>query len=217
MVADAATLGRLRPAVAWVLLASLAIGMAAVAAINDRAAPYRAGLLALSPEVLRVRAAQILDRAGRSGDTRDWAAGFEFDPDVAAFLRRDGSAGQWRRAERGRPGLIRFWYRERDWWVIPWSMTHLPSSVDPPPTEAGAIVQLDRDGTLQRLTTTAAPGTDVPPFLPSIWFPLTLDPNAFYFTSSMIVTALLLGLGWCALYTTLGGKPLGGWTERPSV
>ena len=44
-----------------------------------------------------------------------------------------------------------------------------------------------------------------------------LDPNAFYFTSSVIVTALLLGLGWCALYTTLGGKPLGGWRESPSV
>ena len=57
MVADAATPGRLRPAVAWALLASLAIGMAAVGAINDRAAPYRAGLLELSPEVLRVRAA----------------------------------------------------------------------------------------------------------------------------------------------------------------
>lgn len=54
-------------------------------------------------------------------------------------------------------------------------------------------------------------------FLSSIWFPLTLDPNAFYLTSSVIVTALLLGVGWCALYTTLGGQPLGGWTESPSV
>ena len=43
-------------------------------------------------------------------------------------------------------------------------------------------------------------------FLSSIWFPLTLDPNAFYITSSVMVTALLLGLGWCALYTTPRGK-----------
>ena len=50
-----------------------------------------------------------------------------------------------------------------------------------------------------------------------IWFPLTLDPNAFYITSSVIVTVLVLGLAWCALYTTLGGKPLGGWTESPSL
>ena len=163
MVADAATVGRLRPAVAWALLASLAIGMAAVGAINDRAAPYRAGLLELSPEVLRVRAAQILDRVERSSATRDWAAGFEFDVDVAAFLRRDGSAGQWRRVETGRPGLIRFWYRESGWWVIPWSMTHLPTSADPPPTEAGSIVLLDREGDLQRLTTSVSPGTDLPP------------------------------------------------------
>jgi hypothetical protein len=54
-------------------------------------------------------------------------------------------------------------------------------------------------------------------FLSSIWFPLTLDPNAFYITSSVIVAALMLGLGWCALYTSLGGKPLGGWTDSPSV
>jgi protein kinase-like protein len=163
MVADAATQGRLRPASAWALLVSLAIGIAAVGAINGRAAPYRAGLLELSPEVLRVRAAQIVERAGRSRAARDWAAGFEFDPDVAAFLRRDGSAGHWRRAESGRPGLIRFWYRESEWWVIPWSMTHLPTSLDPPPTEAGALVLLDRGGNLQRLTTIVAPGADLPP------------------------------------------------------
>jgi hypothetical protein len=54
-------------------------------------------------------------------------------------------------------------------------------------------------------------------FLSSIWFPLTLDPDAFYVTSSAIVIALLLGVGWWALYTTLAGKPLGGWTESPSV
>jgi len=54
-------------------------------------------------------------------------------------------------------------------------------------------------------------------FLSSIWFPLTLDPNAFSITSSVIVTALLLGLAWCALYTSLAGKPLGGWTESPSL
>src|SRR5687767_13546044 len=99
MVSCAAPLGRLHPAVASALLASRAIGLAAVGAINDRVAPYRAGPLELWPEVLRVRPAQILGRAGRSSTARDWAAGFEFDPDVAAFLRRDGSAGQWRRAE----------------------------------------------------------------------------------------------------------------------
>jgi hypothetical protein len=54
-------------------------------------------------------------------------------------------------------------------------------------------------------------------FLSSIWFPLTLVPNAFYMPSSLIVAVLLLALGWCALYTSLGGKPLGGWTASPSL
>ena len=38
-----------------------------------------------------------------------------------------------------------------------------------------------------------------------------------HITSSVIGIALLVGLAWCALYTTLGGKPLGGWTESPSL
>jgi hypothetical protein len=54
-------------------------------------------------------------------------------------------------------------------------------------------------------------------YLSLIWFPVTLDPNAFYMPSSLIVAVLLLGLAWCALYTSLGGRPLGGWTESPSV
>ena len=54
-------------------------------------------------------------------------------------------------------------------------------------------------------------------FLSMTWFPLTLDLNAFYFASSLIPTVLLLTLAWCALYITLGGKPLGGWTERGAI
>ena len=54
-------------------------------------------------------------------------------------------------------------------------------------------------------------------FLSMTWFPLTLDLNAFYFASSLIPTVLLLTLAWCALHITLGGKPLGGWTERRAI
>ena len=54
-------------------------------------------------------------------------------------------------------------------------------------------------------------------FLSATCFPLTLDLNAFYFASSLIPIVLLLGLAWVALYITLGGKPLGGWTERGSM
>src|SRR4029450_10286306 len=80
-----------------------------------------------------------------------------------AFLRRDGSRTAWRGSESGRFGLIQYWYRESEWWVMPWSMTYLPTSVDPPATEAGAIVQLDRAGNLQRLIRIVPPGTDMPP------------------------------------------------------
>jgi hypothetical protein len=54
-------------------------------------------------------------------------------------------------------------------------------------------------------------------FLSMTWFPLTLDLNAFYFVSSLIPVVLLLTLAWCALYITLAGKPLGGWTARGAM
>jgi hypothetical protein len=37
------------------------------------------------------------------------------------------------------------------------------------------------------------------------------------FASSLIPVVLLLTLAWCALYITLAGKPLGGWTEREAI
>ena len=87
MVADAATVGSLRPAVAWALFAALVIGLGAVAAINDRAAVLRPALLQLSPDVLRVRARQILERAGWTAEPLDRVGGFEFDLDVSSHLR----------------------------------------------------------------------------------------------------------------------------------
>ncbi len=115
----------MRPAVAWALFAALVIGLVAVAAINDRVAIHRPALLELSPEVLRARARQILERAGWTVEPLDRVGGFEFDLDVSAHLASDPSPDQWRRAERGRPGLLRFWYRESDAWLTPWSLRPL--------------------------------------------------------------------------------------------
>jgi hypothetical protein len=35
--------------------------------------------------------------------------------------------------------------------------------------------------------------------------------------SSLTAIVLLLSVAWCAFYTSLAGKPLGGWTESPSI
>jgi len=162
MVADAGAVGMLRPAVAWGLLASLAIGLATIAAINDRAAIHRPALVKLSPEVLRARARQILERTGWTTEPLDRVAGFEFDIDASAHLDRDPSADQWRRAESGRPGLLRFWYRESDAWLIPWwTYRWWPTPGDPPPSQPGATVVLDRAGSLERLTIVVRPGSEV--------------------------------------------------------
>ena len=48
-----------------------------------------------------------------------------------------------------------------------------------------------------------------------IWFPLTLDLNAFYVAASFVSMSALVGLVCFGLYTSLGGKPLAGWTENP--
>ena len=113
--------------------AALVIGLGTVAAINDRVAVFRPALVQLSPEVLRLRA-QADPRARRlelllrpiespasnstSTSLRTWAA-----------TRRPK---QWRRAESGPHGLLRFWYRESDAWLTPWSLVRWPSSADPP-------------------------------------------------------------------------------------
>ena len=47
------------------------------------------------------------------------------------------------------------------------------------------------------------------------WFPLTLDLNAFYVAASFVSMSALVGLVCFGLYTSLGGKPLAGWTENP--
>jgi hypothetical protein len=49
------------------------------------------------------------------------------------------------------------------------------------------------------------------------WFPITANLNAFYFAASLIPITLLLALVWFGLHTSLGGRPLAGWTERESL
>ena len=110
--------------------------------------------------MLRLRARQILERAGWSIEPLDRVGGFEFDLGVSAHLRSNPSPDQWRRAESGRPGLLRFWYRESDAWLTPWALVRWPSSVDPPASQPGATVILDRAGTLRRLTIVLKPTTE---------------------------------------------------------
>ena len=88
--------------------------------------------------------------------------GFDFDNNFAAALRNDGSPGSWRQVPEARPSLIRFWYRQSDQWIVPWTSTQLPTPVDPPPTEPGAMVVLDPGGRLQRLTVVLRPEADPP-------------------------------------------------------
>ena len=171
MVADAGAVGTLRPVIAWGLFTFLIAGLLGIAAINDRVAIFRPALLGMSPDVLRARARQILERAGWTVEPLDRAGGFELDPDVSAQLVRDRSPAQWRRAESGRPGLLRYWYRESDSWLIPWSLgmvERFPTSGDPPPSQTGALVILDRAGNLERLSIVLRRRTEVPPAAPSL-------------------------------------------------
>ena len=96
MVADAGAVGTLAAGGCLGAFAALVIGLVAVAAINDRVAIHRPALLELSPEVLRARARQILERAGWTVEPLDRVGGFEFDLDVSAHLaatRRRTSGG----------------------------------------------------------------------------------------------------------------------------
>ena len=160
MVADAGSVGSLRPGVAWGCFAAIVAGIVFIAATNDRVGLLRQVSLRLSPDVLTARATEVLRRGGYLDEPVDSVRGFEYDNDFVASLRSNGSPERWRQVSDARPSLIRFWYRESDRWIVPWTITQFPTPIDPPQTEAGALVVLDPRGRLQRLTIIPRPAAD---------------------------------------------------------
>jgi serine/threonine-protein kinase len=165
MVAQAGGVGSLQPWVAWSLFATIVACLIAIGLMSDRARLTRMLGVNQSPEVLRARAKAILARVGHTETPLDTIHGFEFDVDYAAYLVRENSAAAWNNARKGRPALIRFWYRQGPSWMTPWTVAQRPTLGDPPAVDPGsAAVLLDPQGRLIRLAVLPTAGeTQGPP------------------------------------------------------
>ena len=161
MVAEAGGVGSLRPIVAWSLAATAIAAIVAIALLNDRAALHRMIPGDQSPDVLRARAKSVLARTGHSTRPQDEVHGFDFDLGYSAQIIKDGSTAAWDNVRRGRPPLIRFWYRAGPKPLTPWALGQRSSLSDPPQNDPGsATVVLDPRGRLIRLV--VLPASDAP-------------------------------------------------------
>jgi serine/threonine-protein kinase len=113
VVADAGGSGRLRPAVAAVVLAG-ALGILVLNAfLNDRAALFRQVPQDLSPRELDLRARQITQRLGYVDPPVDRASGILSDERLLQWLQdHDATQDRWAGIGRGWPPVMYFWRRQ---------------------------------------------------------------------------------------------------------
>jgi len=109
MVAASGESEGLRPAVAWVLLAGVILGMAASIVFSAQAKLYRRVPIEKPPEALAERARDILRSAGYSEPPADTAMGFYEGNDFLRYIAaNDKSKTRWNNLETG---AFVFWYR----------------------------------------------------------------------------------------------------------
>jgi serine/threonine-protein kinase len=164
MVAAAAKVGDLRPAVAWsVLLCGLA-GLLAIGALAGRLTLFRLVPLGKPPEALAERAKEILGRLGYRADPVDQAYGFTVDvAHVDHVERTDPSPERWQKLRTARPGPFGFFYRQSpkrlvssSWTAdVPWAGPPELGRIGPstPPANVPGMIDvvLDTFGRLTRL------------------------------------------------------------------
>jgi eukaryotic-like serine/threonine-protein kinase len=165
LVAEGGAAGGLSPAVAWICLAALALGVVAVVWIAGKSQLTRLVPLEKPPEVLLDRAKEVVRRLGYPDPPADTDFGFDQDEDyLAQIARSEPSADRWSRLSSVPPFAISFWYRQSPRLLVPYSDVAMrPSFDDPPPLVSGMVgVRLDPAGRLQQLEA-VPPERDVAP------------------------------------------------------
>jgi serine/threonine-protein kinase len=151
LVAAAGSEGILRPAVAWPLLALVALEIG-FAFYVYRATGVFEMLRPKSPEVLTERAAGIAAGAGLPRQevlTTGWTTNFR---QLAWIAGRDDSRRRWERLKNG-PAPISFWVRQEPGPLLRQGRDLAPTMTDPPQTAAGAsTLAVDPQGRLVALT-----------------------------------------------------------------
>jgi serine/threonine-protein kinase len=153
MVAEAGPRGTMRPAQALACLLGFVAVLFVTSAVRPRTLAEQSGLDS-SPEVLRVRAADIARELGYTDLPGHVASGFWTNRSYLRLVaERDATTARWSALSSDRPSAVRFWHR--------WSPSPLrPSDVhlsivradDPPQLLPGSLtIHLDKRGRLSSL------------------------------------------------------------------
>ena len=199
MVAAAGQGLGLQPGVAVGLLALVVFFLAAYYALEVRRSALERIGASYSPEILSLKAQDLIRTLGFSEKVADQAYGFDWDQSFIDYAEsHDKPAPNWDKVMAERPMALHFWYRQS-----PYPLTALsyhsdlltPGVVDPtdpPPIQSGMIaVQLDPQGRLRYLE--RIPEQQQKPAAnastPMDWRPLFtaagLDPSQFQSTEPL--------------------------------
>ena len=159
MVAAAATVGDLRPAVAWSGLLWGLVGLFLAAWLAERTSLLHY-IPSRPPEALVARARDVLGRLGYRQPAVDTAIGFNVDWDLIRHIKdHDRSPSRWKRLRTSRPGPFALFYREspsgliaKSWsTTTPWDLLLLGRIArDRPPLDVAGMNEtvLDNEGRL---------------------------------------------------------------------
>jgi protein kinase-like protein len=112
MVAAAPTEGALKPAIAIALFGAFVLLLVASAWLTKYGFLYRVSPLSQSPEVLRVRAQEIINHVGYNDPVLDRADGVMIKPSYLQYVEdTDQSVNRWDKL-RTQNAQYRFWYRQ---------------------------------------------------------------------------------------------------------
>jgi hypothetical protein len=149
MVAAAGVGRAMHPALAWSLLAFLALGVGALIAFSGPLQLFRAVPFDKPPSVLEDRARSLLADLGVAGGSHS-ASGLVVDVDY--FHHGEDAArmpDRWLRLAEGKPPVAQFWYRESPRPLVSSDMSARVSRSDPPLTDSNMTgVRLDTTGRL---------------------------------------------------------------------
>ncbi|MGD9724472.1 MAG: serine/threonine-protein kinase [Pirellulales bacterium] len=155
IVANSAAEGRLAPALANTLLATVVLGVLLVAALCGRSTIFGLTPQTRSPEALAARARTILDRLGCTDVPADQRFGFSYDYDYLDHtVETDLTPQRWSALATGQVPALIFWLRQSPQYLSASGMSPrqypgVVTSTDPPPTLPGSVaVSLDPSGRL---------------------------------------------------------------------
>ena len=154
LVAEAGVSTGFSPAVAWICLVVVVLGLAGIFWFGKRIRLSSLVPLPKSPELLVADARRILTDLNYETPLRDHTYGFVRDSRYIEHLLTEERSNDWlQQLTRSDPGLIRFWYRESPVSLVPRRLTEFfPAEHDPPVSVPGMLrLRLDTQGRLREL------------------------------------------------------------------